>query len=374
MDSIDVLIDDQIFLMHARGGISRYFAELLREFDTHPEWGINALTSVRYSPNQHLREVDPGVRDLPFPEMTRRWKVAKRLARYPSSVIAGRLAPDVVHFTYYDPRQLDSFPGVPKVVTVHDMVPERLPAELVDGDPHLAKRAYVDAADAVICVSQATRDDLFDAWGEITDKPVIVTGHGAAARFNPGVAPAEPGYRYLIHVGSRDHYKNFGMLMTAYAGSDAHAAGVRLLAVGGGPLTEAERELAATLGIAEDLLQLTAEEAELPGLYRGAEAFVFPSLLEGFGIPVLEAMATGTPAVLADTPVFREVAGDAAVYYPPEDPWALRAELNRLLADATARAELAAAGVRRAAEYSWRRTALDTAELYRELAARRSAA
>ncbi len=369
MDSIDVLIDDQIFLMHARGGISRYFAELLREFDSHPEWGVNALTSVRYSPNQHLREVDRSVRDLPFPEMTRRWKVAKRLARYPSAVIRGRLAPDIVHYTYYNPQALTIFPGVPKVVTVHDMVPERLPAELVDGDPHLAKRQFVDEADAIICVSEATRDDLFAAWGEITDRPVIVTGHGASDRFNPGVAPAQLGYNYLLHVGSRDHYKNFGMLMTAYAGSDAQAAGLRLVAVGGGPLTEDELELAQTLGITDQLVQITASEAELPGLYRGAELFVFPSLLEGFGIPVLEAMATGTPAVLADTPVFREVAADAAVYYSAEDPWALRAEINRLCGDPTARAELAAAGVRRAAEYSWQRTALATAELYRTLAA-----
>lgn len=369
MDTIDVLIDDQIFLMHARGGISRYFAELLREFDGHPEWGINALTSVRYSPNQHLREVDPSVHDLPFPEMTRRWKVAKRLARYPSRVIAGRLAPDVVHYTYYDPHALTAFPGVPKVITIHDMVPELLPADLVDGDPHQAKREYVDAADAIICVSEATRNDLFSAWGEITDRPVIVTGHGASEKFTPGAAPAALGYRYLLHVGSRDHYKNFALLMTSYAGSGAHSAGVRLLAVGGGAFTEAELELAQTLGIADDLVQITAEEADLPGLYRGAEMFVFPSLMEGFGIPVLEAMATGTPAVLADTPVFREVAGDAAVFYPSQDPWALRSDLNRLLADPTERARLAAAGVKRAAEYSWRRTAVDTAELYRTVVA-----
>ncbi|MDQ1246111.1 MAG: hypothetical protein QG597_478 [Actinomycetota bacterium] len=367
MDSIDVLIDDQIFLMHARGGISRYFAELLREFDAHPEWGVNALTTVRHSPNQHLREVDPSVRDLPFREMTRSWKVAKRLARYPSAVLQRRVAPDVVHFTYYDARQLGAFPGVPKVVTVHDMVPELLPADLVDGEPHQAKREFVDAADAIICVSEATRNDLFDVWGPITDRPVIITGHATSARFHPQVAPAELGYRYLVHVGSRDHYKNFPLLMTAYAGSAAQAAGVRLLAVGGGALTEDEIELAATLGVTDDLVQLTATEAELPGLYRGAELFVFPSLFEGFGMPVLEAMATGTPAVLADIPVFHEVAGDAAVFYAPEDPWALRSELNRLLADPAERARLASAGVQREREFSWQRTALATAQLYRQL-------
>lgn len=372
MDSIEVLIDDQIFLMHARGGISRYFAELLREFDAHPEWGVNALTTVWYSPNQHLREVDPGVRDLPFRELSRSWKVAKRLARYPSAVRQRRVAPDVVHFTYYDPRQLAAFPGVPKVVTVHDMVPELLPADLVDGEPHMAKREFVAAADAIICVSESTRDDLFDVWGPITDRPVIVTGHATSDRFHPQVAPADLGYRYLLHVGSRDHYKNFPLLMTAYGGSAAQAAGVRLLAVGGGPLTEAELDLAATLGITDDLIQLTADEADLPGLYRGAELFVFPSLFEGFGMPVLEAMATGTPAVLADIPVFHEVAGDAACYYSPEDPWALRAELDRLLSDPTDRARLATAGVQRAADYSWRRTALATAELYRQLVADRA--
>lgn len=371
MDSIDVLIDDQIFLMHARGGISRYFAELLREFDAHPEWGVNALTSVRYSPNQHLREVDPEVRDLPFREMSRLWKVSKRLARYPSTVMEGRLVPDVVHFTYYDPRKLGIFPEVPKVVTVHDMVPELLPEDLVDGSPHMAKREYVERADAIICVSEKTRDDLFSVWGEITDRPVIITGHATSERFNPGVAPADPGYRYLLHVGSREHYKNFGLLMTAYAGSAAQRAGVRLLAVGGGELTDAEQELAAVLGIAEDLVQVTAAETDLPGFYRGAELFVFPSLFEGFGLPVLEAMATGTPTVLADIDVFHEVAGDAAVFYSPEDPWALRAELDRLCADGTERARLASAGVQRAAEFSWQRTALATAELYRQLASSR---
>jgi glycosyltransferase involved in cell wall biosynthesis len=303
--------------------------------------------------------------------MTRSWKVAKRLARYPSAVLQSRVVPDVVHFTYYDPRQLTAFPGVPKVVTVHDMVPEKLPPELVDGEPHMAKRAFVDAADAIICVSEATRDDLFEVWGPITDRPVIITGHATSDRFHPQVAPADLGYRYVLYVGSRDHYKNFPLLMTAYAGSAAQAAGVRLLAVGGGRLTEDEVALAATLGIGDDLVQLTAAEADLPGLYRGAELFVFPSLFEGFGMPVLEAMATGTPAVLADIPVFHEVAGPAAVYYSPEDPWALRTELDRLLADPTERARLATAGVQRAGEYSWRRTALTTAELYRQLVAGR---
>lgn len=369
MSSLDVLLDDQIFLMHARGGISRYFAELLREFDADPGLGVNALTSVRYSPNQHLRAVDPSVRNLPFRELSTGWKVSKRLARYPSAVIAGRLAPDVVHWTYYDPAYLKRFPGVPKVVTVHDMVPEQLPPELVDDEVHLAKRAFVEAADAIICVSAATRDALFATWGPITDRPVTVIGHGVGAQFRPDGPDAQLGYRYLLHVGSREGYKNFALLMTAYAGTAAQADGVRLLAVGGGALTPAELELAGTLGITDDLVQLTADEEALPAIYRSAEAFVFPSLLEGFGMPVLEAMACGTPTVVADIEVFREVAADAALFYSPEDPWALRAQLDRLHRDRALRASLADAGTSHVAGATWHRAAAATAAVYRELVA-----
>lgn len=367
MATIDVLIDDQIFLMHARGGISRYFAELIREYRAHPEWGIHALTSVRRSPNQHLRDVDPRVRDLGFPEQSFSWKVAKRMIRFPSAFAARGLRPDVVHFTYYDPRRLTDFPGVPKVVTIHDMVPELLPAALVDGQPHMAKRAYVDHADAIICVSEATRRDLFEVWGEITDIPVIVTGHATSERFHAGVKPAWLGYEYLLYVGSRDHYKNFHTLLEAYARSWAPKSGVRLVAVGGGDFTAEEHAQAESLGVADLVVQTTVAEAELPGYYRGAAAFIFPSLLEGFGIPVLEAMSVGTPTVLSDITVFREVAADAAMFFTPDDADDLVTCIDRLLGDPPLRDRLRAAGLARAAEFSWETTAHTTADLYRQL-------
>ncbi len=370
--TVNVLIDDQIFLMHARGGISRYFAELIREFRAHPEWGIRALTSVRRSPNQHLRDVDPRVRDLGFPEQSFSWKVAKRFAAYPSAFAARGLRPDVVHYTYYDPRKLALFRGVPKVVTIHDMVPELLPADLVDGNPHMAKRAYVEHADAIICVSEATRDDLFAVWGEITDIPVIVTGHATSERFHRDVRPAWLGFEYLLYVGSRDHYKNFRTLLTAYAASWAPTAGVRLVAVGGGDFTAAERAEMEALEVTELVVQSTVAEADLPGYYRGAAAFIFPSLSEGFGIPVLEAMSVGTPTVLSDLKVFREVAGDAAMFFPAGDAAALTACIDRLLGDPPLREQLRTAGLARAAQYSWEATAHTTAELYRQLVAEHS--
>ena len=364
---MQVLIDDQIFLMNSRGGISRYFAELIREFREHPEWGIDVLTTVRTAPNQHLRDIDTSVRDIPLPESSLGWKVYRGLARARSARREGVLKPDIVHSTYYRPEKLDRFPGVPHVVTVHDMAPEMLPAGMADQGAHMAKRDYVERADAIVCVSEATKDALFEVWGPITDRPVIVTAHAVSARFSPFVAAADEGFPYLLHVGRREGYKNFPVLLNAYARSSAPSRGVRLLTVGGGPLSAAEQELVTELGISDLLVARTATEDELPSLYRGARALVYPSTLEGFGIPVLEAMSSGCPTLLADIPVFREVAGEAARYFRPDDAGALAAIIDELLGDPEAAQELREAGLVQAANYSWTITAEQTGELYRLL-------
>ena len=364
---MQVLIDDQIFLMNSRGGISRYFAELIREFREHPEWGVEVLTTVRTAPNQHLRDIDTSVRDIPLPESSLGWKVYKGLARQGSARRERALTPDILHSTYYRPEKLDRFPDVPHVVTVHDMAPEMLPPGMADQQAHMAKRDYVARADAIICVSEATRDALFEVWGPITDRPVIVTAHAVSARFSPFVAAAEEGFAYLFHVGRREGYKNFETLLRAYARSSAPRRGVRLLTVGGGPLTAAERALADELDVADLLVARTASEDELPGLYRGARALVYPSTLEGFGIPVLEAMSSGCPVLLADTPVFREVASDAAWYFQPDDIAGLVGAIDALLSDPEEARRLREAGVAQAANYSWTVTAEQTGELYRLL-------
>lgn len=364
---VQVLIDDQIFLLNSRGGISRYFAELLREFRDHPEWGIEAVTSVRTTPNQHLRDVDTSMRDIKLSESSFGWRLVKGFSRMSSAWRARGLHPDVVHSTYYRPSKLKAFAGVPHVVTIHDMAPEILPPEWTDQTSHMAKRAYVERADAIICVSEATRDALFNVWGEITDRPVLVTAHAVSARFSPFVAPADEGFPYVIYVGRRDGYKNFGVLARAYAASLAPERGVRLLLIGGGPLTMAEQHLLDELGIRDKVVQRTADESELPGLYRGAFAMAYPSLMEGFGIPVLEAMSTGCPVILADTQVFREVGGTAARYHDPQDANDLRDALNVLLTDASVRESLREAGLQRAAGYSWETTAKLTGELYQQL-------
>ena len=155
--------------------------------------------------------------------------------------------------------------------------------------------------------------------------------------------------------------------MRAFAQCEARTSGLALAVVGGKDLLPEEKQLIDDLGVADDLIVLSAGEAELPRLYRSAVALVSPSTVEGFGMPVVESMTCGTPVVLADTPVYREVAGAAGLFFTPGDEEALRDQIDRLTTDDDLAAAAAQAGLTRAADFSWDSTAASTAALYRDL-------
>ncbi len=362
-----VLVDHQTFLMYRRGGISRYFAELLRCYWEHPELEVDAQISLRRSSNSHLLAVAPQVRPLPFRPDSLPYRAAQVAERRRARRAAGALHPDLVHSTYYRPEDLDLVPGARRVVTVHDLIPERHPEWFGDRPVHLAMRDYIDAADGIVCVSQATKDELFELWGEIDDRPVIVTHHAAGPLFTPHGPGWDLGRPYLLHIGDRELYKDFPTLVRAFAQCEARTSGLALAVVGGKDLLPEEKQLIDDLGVADDLIVLSAGEAELPRLYRSAVALVSPSTVEGFGMPVVESMTCGTPVVLADTPVYREVAGAAGLFFTPGDEEALRDQLDRLTTDDDLAAAAAQAGLTRAADFSWDSTAASTAALYRDL-------
>jgi glycosyltransferase involved in cell wall biosynthesis len=176
---------------------------------------------------------------------------------------------------------------------------------------------------------------------------------------------AEP---YVLAVGTLEPRKNLGALIAAFAALPESLRGAVRLAVagGGGWLGVDPAEAARRAGIGDRVSVLGAvADDDLPHLYAGAEAFVYPSLYEGFGLPALEALACGAPAIVSETSSLPEVVGEAAVLIDPHDVGALRAALERVLGDAELRARLRAAGPRRAAQFSWRRTAEETAAVYR---------
>jgi glycosyltransferase involved in cell wall biosynthesis len=245
----------------------------------------------------------------------------------------------------------------PLVVTFHDLAVLRHP-HAFNRWTRTYSRALVPRvaarADRIVAVSEFTASELVELLGLRSEK-IVVIPHGVGAPFVAD-GPAAEG-DYVLAVATPEPRKNLPRLFEAFGRSSL--AGTELLVVGaggwGGVHVRGERVRA--LGHVPD--------DELARLYRGARCVAYVSLYEGFGLPVLEAMASGAPVVAADIPALREVAGDAAVFVDPLDPASISSGLEEAV---RRRDELSAAGRERAASFTWPAAARRTVEVYREVA------
>lgn len=355
-----VRYDDQIFVVQRRGGVSRYFVELIREFGEDPTLDVDAELGWRWTRNAHALEAGLG-RPLGMVGGSK-WPVLRLANR---TINVGRPDADITHHTYYWAGYLSRRSTPPMVVTIYDMIPELFPDLFPRGNPHLQKREYVRRATLVLCISESTRRDLLRVYGSV-GAPTLVTHLGVSRRFAPGATrPLWCPDRYVMFLGDRRGYKDFRVAIESFAELAPRQRGTALVAVGGGTFTADEEALISRWGLRDQVVQRNVSDEELPGVFGGASAFVFPSRYEGFGLPTLEAMACGTPTVLADTSSHPEVGGDAALYFPPGDYNALASSIRHILSDDVLRADLSQKGIARARWFTWRRTAVATVAAYR---------
>ena len=343
-----VVIDADV-LGRRRTGDETYVAALLRELV--PLADEERLAAV----TRHPELVPEGVEPVHLPARSQPTRMVWGFPR-----LLKRLRPALGHFTYVIPPGY----GGPSVVTVHDLSFEHMPSLMGPWD-RLAFRTFVPRsarrADRVLTVSERSKQDLVERYG-ISEEKIVVTPNGVDPIFRPnGEMPDEP--PYVLFVGGIQPRKD---PLTAIEGLARLNGDLRLVLVGtekrGGQ--EVRRTLR-RLGL-EQRVELAGhvEHEQLARLYRGAVCLVFPSRYEGFGLPVLEAMASGTPVVSTAAGAVPEVAGDAAILVEPGDPEAIAAGIERALAE---RDRLVAAGLERASHFSWTETARRTLAVYREL-------
>lgn len=297
---------------------------------------------------------------------------------------ARRLGADLLHCPHY---VVPLAPPCPIVVTLHDTIqldfPEALPRPraLAYGYARVMHSRATRIAARVIAVSEAAAVELADRLRPARGKLVVIP-NGVDPRFRAGPATPPPATGHLLFVGNPKPHKNLPRLIEAYArlARERPARGRALppLVVAGGDRrgeTAPIAALAARLGVAERVrFAGFVDDEELAALYRDASMLVFPTLAEGFGLPIAEAMASGRPAVVSNRPVHREVAGAAGELVDPLDPASIAAGIARLLDDTELAARRGAAGRRLAERFQWRRAAELTAAAYdAALAARRSA-
>ena len=329
-----ILIDADV-LGRNRTGEETYVLNLLRQLPfVAPDLSFAAVT-------RHPELVPDGVEAIALPARFQETRMAISLPR-----LLRRLRPALSHFQHALPLGLRG----PSVVTIHDLHFEHDPSVMGLLDRVTFKAVVpraVRKADHVLAVSERTKRDVVELYG-VPDEKVTVTRHGVDPAFAPGDGTHDG---YLLFVGAIQARKDPLAALAA-----AEAAGVPLVVVG----PEKEPELARELRARGADVRGWVEKPELAELYRRAGALILPSRYEGFGVPALEAMASGTPVVLSDDNALREVAGDAGVYGEPGDA------VRRALAE---REHYAQVGVERAAQFTWEESARRTAAVYRDVLA-----
>ena len=351
-----VRFDDQIVMYQHRGGVSRYFVELVRGLRSDARLGVSVDFDWHDSTNEHAVAAGLGVHTG--------WQRRRdELSRRGPSFL--RRPPDVIHPTWYFPARVPPRSGPPIVVTVFDMIPELMPEFFPGGSPHLAKEEYVRRATAISCISENTRRDLLEIYGGL-DAVAEVVHLAVGPEFRPRLPrpdglPAD----YVLFVGNRGLYKDFSVALDAFADVRSEHPELHFIVVGGGPWKPAETAEIERWSLADAVHLFDASDRTLPAVFANALVFVFPSRYEGFGLPTLEAMASGTPVIAADSSSHPEVGGDAALYFPPGDAAALGAQMLRLLSDSLLASTLVARGIERASSFTWRGTAEGTRDIYR---------
>jgi glycosyltransferase involved in cell wall biosynthesis len=362
-----IAYDQVVFEKQRHGGISRYIAELVRNLGQRA--GIEPTVISPVYINEYLLRpaVRERVRGAFFPFRFRGdAKVAQALNKALLPLYWAGRDFDIVHETYYS--RTCQGRGRMRVATIYDVIHELFPHDFPDSAEVTAgMHAAVRRADHIICISETTRQDAIRLFGVAPERSSVI--YLGCSLDTPAASPVSEAIPApcILYVGVRSGYKNFLVLLEAFAASKSLPRTVDLVAFGGRPFSAEERRRIEELGVAGRVRQLSGNDRLLDAHYRAALAFVYPSRYEGFGIPPLEAMAVGCPVACSDAGSIREVVGDAGAYFQPDDVETLRAILERLAEDRAYAADLRAKGFAQIQKYSWERCAEETLQLYERL-------
>jgi len=362
--------------VHKRAGLGRYAESLVRAL-VQREPGRFALFHNRESGFQPLK----GLEDIPtrsVPLGYKPWRMVVWLGQL-ARVGFDRLLPgaELFHATEH---LLLPLRHAPTVLTVHDLIYHLFPQHhkrLNYWYLSLTMPLYCRRADAIITVSESSKRDLERCYGVPPDK-VTVVYEAAAPRFRPAtpeaIAAARRRYnlpeRYVIYVGTIEPRKNLVRLLETMRLLHEKRETIRLVIVGGlGWLYEDFLHYLEEMPSGNVIMLGYVSDEDLPALYSGAALFALPSLYEGFGLTVLEAMACGTPVVCSRTSSLPEIAGDAAVYFDPTDVQEMAEVMHQVLNDEERQEEMRARGLAQAAQFSWSRAAEETMAVYQQLIA-----
>lgn len=375
-----IIIDGSMYSSAPSGGVYRYFNELIPRLSRFPEAEIKIFAQKDPSGIPKGENIKIANDVLPtgtwLPEGKIKQFLRARKQEIKSFLVKKQfsgLIDSVYHATYYTPSPWKS---LPEVVTVHDMISELF--EETFHLPHVktlreAKAQSLKSATRVIAISEQTKKDLQDIYN-IPPSQIDVIYHGVDHKFfsekpcsdfkNEVLSKHKLSTPYFLYVGGRLHHKNFKRFLVAF--SQSKVSKDYRLAVAGAPWNEDERELIKKLAISDRIIRTEhLNEKALSVAYQNAEALALPSYYEGFGLPLIEAMAAGCPVIASNTGPFPELAEGSALFFDPKDESQMSKALESILEPKT-REALVSRGLEQARKFSWDTSAKKHMETYQK--------
>jgi glycosyltransferase involved in cell wall biosynthesis len=398
-ENLKVLYDHQIFELQQYGGVSRYFSEIITRFIRSSQ--ITPNISISITNNQFIHKIEPKFlipektnyqpikrSESPDPYLSTPRKIAENcrnlMNNYRLQAISTKNKEntiqvlqsgdyDIFHPTYFDPYFLPYLNKKPYVLTVYDLIHEKYPElyPLQDNTIHNRKK-LIENASIIIAISKNTKQDILQFYNVKPENiSVIYLGNEHIKKeYTSSIQNnIKLPFSFFLYVGDRRSYKNFIFTLEAIA-PILRTSNHHLVCYGGGKLSNGELYFIQHLGLQDKVLQISGDDNILIQCYNQAIALIYPSLYEGFGIPIIEAFHEECPVITSNIPTSHEIAGEAAVYFDPKDPISIQNALNKVSSDQQYRDELIKAGVKRSKLFSWDITAEKTKEIYVSLVSR----
>ena len=361
-----IAYDSQIFTNQKVGGVSRYYWELAKNLSLLGEdVGIFAgLYQNEYLSNEEIG-IDLIGKKITYP------KYSIRLFQVLNNIIShngiNNWKPDIVHSTYYtETSHLNK--GVPQFVTVYDMIHELFKEDF--SSRHFIsnkKKLAVNRADQIISISHSTKNDLINLF-DVDERKISVVHLGVELKDFLNNRENRPTHLrpYILYVGQRNGYKNFNRFIDAFSKSRFLSKDFDVVAFGGVPFDKSELSYFRRINLEGSIRNVQGDDCKLKEYYSSAGALIYPSLYEGFGLPPLEAMASGCPVISSNSSSMPEVVGAAGEYFDPTNVDSMIYAMESVLMSSSHSKELISRGYDNVINFTWQKCAVETLAVYND--------
>ena len=359
-----IFYDYQIYFNQKFGGPSRYFIELHKSM---LQLNQDPITYLPFHINNHIKNLNlPGIKEKIF--SNRKFKLNPLLKFYNKRKTLSyikKFNPDIVHPTYYDAHFYKNVHAT-KIVTVYDLIHEKYRELYGLSKDYLPKKEAINASDFFLCPSKCTQQDLIENYKVKKEQTAVVYwAPFMSSKKKPfkNLTKTKP---YILYVGNRHAYKNAKLMMESISCSREAMKEFDIIFFGGGQFNKSELELFKNLNFKESQIhQVNGSDEKLVELYQNATTLVYPSLYEGLGLPIFEAMQFDCPVITSYSSGMIEAGGNAVEYFDPTDTESIKNSIEKVLFSKEKQNELISLGRERIKNFSWKKVGKETLNIYK---------